>query len=192
MKPRIKMNQPHRIESEREPSMSFTHKTKPSQTSIHPAPTQREENDSIDHGSDPSSSSASRSQPGIDPYESVPDVLDSTSVKSDDDDDDDYSDEEEDDDLFYPEAIPMPRLSSSTIPIVMEVVQPSNGRYTSTDPLFQGVCLYHYVSSSEKPATKSEAPKTEPSSREKQLTHSWFFPSIFQHLLDMQQQRVVE
>mmetsp|Transcript_118074 Transcript_118074/g.176413 ORF Transcript_118074/g.176413 Transcript_118074/m.176413 type:complete len:181 (+) Transcript_118074:303-845(+) len=149
------------------------------------------------------SSADDESDEPSDPYESVPDVLDSTSVKSDDeddsdDDDDDDEEEEDDDDLFDLEGLPMPRLSSSTIPIAMEVIRPSHtGMYKSEDPLFQGVCLYHSGSSNEKPsdhhhraeATKSKAP---PRENKHQLTHSWVFPAMFQHLLDMRQQRVTE
>lgn len=60
-------------------------------------------------------------------------------------DDDDVDDEEEgDDDEFNHEGIPMPRLTSSTIPIVVDVSNRHRhaGFYSSNDPLFQGVCLY--------------------------------------------------
>mmetsp|Transcript_24180 Transcript_24180/g.44969 ORF Transcript_24180/g.44969 Transcript_24180/m.44969 type:complete len:190 (+) Transcript_24180:262-831(+) len=64
-------------------------------------------------------------------------------VERDDDDDDDDEDDDEDD--FDVNGVSLPRLSSSTIPIVVEV---SNAHKTprfysnSEDPLFQGVCLF--------------------------------------------------
>lgn len=58
---------------------------------------------------------------------------------SEEEDDEDESDE--DGDEFDPEGVPLPRISSSTIPIVLEVA-PRNGRLASNDPLFHGVCLY--------------------------------------------------
>lgn len=52
--------------------------------------------------------------------------------------------EEDDDDDFNVDGLSMPRLSSSTVPIIVEVSNSykSRGFYSSEDPLFQGVCLY--------------------------------------------------
>lgn len=120
-------------------------------------------------------------------YESLPDAVDSTSVKTDDDE----SSVEEDEDGFDMEAIPMPRLSSSTVPVKIEVVLPrsSSGQYTSEDPLFQGICLYTSTSSLTPSQPKSSATvesKVVEEARAESLHDRWFFPSIFQYLLSIQ------
>jgi hypothetical protein len=69
-------------------------------------------------------------------------------VAIDEDDDDDETDSEDDedheDDHFNVDGLSMPKLSSSTIPIIVEVSNSykSRGFYSSEDPLFQGICLY--------------------------------------------------
>ena len=122
---------------------------------------------------------------------------------------DSEDDDDENEDQFDSNSIPMPRLSSSTIPIVVEVVAPSHhggGYYKSEDPLFQGRCLYSTSSSisssnngpssssatSQKNcegSTRQSSPNTESSYREQHLTISWFFPPIFKHLLYKQHSR---
>ena len=75
-----------------------------------------------------------------------------------DNDQDDGTEEEVDE--FDSDAISMPRLSSSTIPIVIDVSSRhryNTGFYSSNDPLFQGVCLY----SSSGTASKSNSSITE-------------------------------
>jgi hypothetical protein len=62
-----------------------------------------------------------------------------------DDGDEEEEVEDEDNDGFDCDAVPTPRLSSSTIPIVIDVSNRhrlNTGFYSSNDPLFQGVCLY--------------------------------------------------
>jgi hypothetical protein len=112
--------------------------------------------------------------------ESVPGALDSS--------DDSGSDEEED--TFDPEGLKMPRISSSTVPFVLEFA-PRNGRFHSDDPLFQGVCLYSgSMTGSQRKAYASTQKESTDSKRVPSLTSSWLFPSIFQHLLNMQRQQV--
>jgi hypothetical protein len=121
--------------------------------------------------------------------ESVPEAVDSSSVNSDGDEEDSDGDEE-DSDLFDVEDIPMPSLSSSTVPIVLEVA-PRTGGFASDDPLFNGVCLYNSsMTTSQRQVYSSRT--TQRATQETPLTHLWFFPSIFKHLLYMQQQRVNE
>jgi hypothetical protein len=113
--------------------------------------------------------------------ESVPGALDSS-------DDDSGSDEEED--TFDPEGLKMPRISSSTVPFVLEFA-PRNGRFNSDDPLFQGVCLYSgSMTGSQRETYASTQTESTASKKVPSLTSSWFFPSIFQHLLNMQRQQV--
>jgi hypothetical protein len=121
-------------------------------------------------------------------YESLPDAVDSSSVQSHLSDDEDDDDEE---DGFDVEGIPMPRLSSSTVPFVLEITLPKNGRYGSDDPLFQGVCLGSVVTTSKSSPARSA---TEEASKEEAplAPVSWFFPSVLQHLLHMRHQRVSE
>jgi hypothetical protein len=61
-----------------------------------------------------------------------------------DEDDDDETESGDDDDDFNANGIAMPKLSSSTVPIIVEVSNSHKARgfYSSEDPLFQGVCLY--------------------------------------------------
>ncbi|KAG7366713.1 hypothetical protein IV203_029383 [Nitzschia inconspicua] len=72
-------------------------------------------------------------------------------------DDDNGGGEENEDDTFDMDAIPLPRLSSSTLPIVVRV---SNAHRTdrfyqnADDPLFQGKCLY--ISSTTQTTTKQD------------------------------------
>lgn len=120
-----------------------------------------------------------------DHYESLPGAVDLSSVKS-------YSDDEEEgDDDFDMEGIPMPRLASSTIPIQLEVTTPRSGRYTSEDPLFQGVCLYA-TTSNKTSEEKTKRTPTKEALEKPRATTPWFFTSVFQHLLEMQRQRVDE
>lgn len=53
------------------------------------------------------------------------------------------SEENDEEDSFDMNGLPMPRISSSTIPVVVEVT-PRSGSFSSSsdDPLFKGVCLY--------------------------------------------------
>jgi hypothetical protein len=51
-------------------------------------------------------------------------------------------DEAEDEDAFAIDGVPMPRISSSTVPIVLMVAPRTGGGFDSKDPLFRGVCLY--------------------------------------------------
>jgi hypothetical protein len=112
--------------------------------------------------------------------ESVPGALESS--------DNSGSDEEED--TFDPEGLKMPRISSSTVPFVLEFA-PRNGRLDFDDPLFQGVCLYSgSMTGSQRKAYTSAQEESTASKKVPSLTRSWFFPSIFQHLLNMQRQQV--
>jgi hypothetical protein len=112
--------------------------------------------------------------------ESVPGPLDSS----------DNSGPDEEEDTFDPEGLKMPRISSSTVPFVLEVA-PRNGRFNSDDPLFQGVCLYSgSMTGSQRMAYTSAQEERTTSKKVPSLTSSWFFPSIFQHLLNMQRQQV--
>jgi hypothetical protein len=60
------------------------------------------------------------------------------------DEDDDESQSCDDDEDFDMNGISLPKLSSSTIPIILDVSNAHKGRgfYSSDDPLFQGICLY--------------------------------------------------
>jgi hypothetical protein len=110
--------------------------------------------------------------------ESVPGPLDCS----------DNSGPDEEEDTFDPEGLKMPRISSSTVPFVLEFA-PRNGRFNSDDPLFQGVCLYSgSMTGSQRKAYTSAQEDSNTSKRVSSLTSSWFFPSIFQHLLNMRQQ----
>jgi hypothetical protein len=102
----------------------------------------------------------------------------------------DNSGPDEEEDTFDPEGLKMPRISSSTVPFVLEVA-PRNGRLNSDDPLFQGVCLYSgsMTGSQRKAYTSAQGERTT-SMKVPPLMSSWFFPSIFQHLLNMQRQQV--
>jgi hypothetical protein len=75
-------------------------------------------------------------------------------------DDDSDVDEDEDDD-FDMDGISMPRLSSSTIPIIVEVssnAHKSAGFYSNPDdPLFQGVCLFSTSDSSNTTTDNTDA-----------------------------------
>eukprot|EP00529_Nitzschia_sp_RCC80_P035866 CAMPEP_0113460350 /NCGR_PEP_ID=MMETSP0014_2-20120614/10939_1 /TAXON_ID=2857 /ORGANISM="Nitzschia sp." /LENGTH=160 /DNA_ID=CAMNT_0000351995 /DNA_START=154 /DNA_END=636 /DNA_ORIENTATION=+ /assembly_acc=CAM_ASM_000159 len=80
-----------------------------------------------------------------------------------DNDQDENSEDGEDE--FNSDAIPLPRLSSSTIPIIIDVSgrhRHSTGFYSSNDPLFQGVCLY----SSSSTASKSNSSRIETNSKD--------------------------
>ena len=107
--------------------------------------------------------------------------------------DDESQYEEEASDHFDIDSAPIPKLSSSTIPIVMEFA-PRNGGYSiSNDPLFNGVCLYNTsTSSSATVSTTTTKTKSDKKEANPPLKSSWFFPSAFVHLLHMQQQRVEE
>jgi hypothetical protein len=122
-------------------------------------------------------------------YESVPEAVDSSSVKSCSSDEDSDGDEE-DADILGLEDIPMPRLSSSTVPIVLEVA-PRNVRFASDDPLFNGVCLYNSSMTTSQTQVYSSR-TTQRASPETPLSHYWLFPSTFKHLINLQQQRVNE
>jgi hypothetical protein len=79
-------------------------------------------------------------------------INDHTDDDVDDDDDDDEIEEENDDedDLFDINDVSVPRLSSSTMPIIVEVSNSNKvSRFYSNpdDPLFHGVCLYSTSSS---------------------------------------------
>lgn len=67
---------------------------------------------------------------------------DNTNNKDEHDDESTHCSEE--DDAFDAEAISLPHMSSSTIPIVIDVSNKhrNTGFYSSSDPLFQGFCLY--------------------------------------------------
>lgn len=111
-------------------------------------------------------------------------------------DESDCDPEEEDD--FDVAGIPEPRLSSSTVPIVVEV---SNAHKTARfytnaeDPLFQGVCLYSTSSTktTESKTTADTAPtqlfRPRPdtalsdSPESLDLWDQWYFPSFFLYLL---------
>ncbi|KAL3921944.1 MAG: hypothetical protein SGILL_002475, partial [Bacillariaceae sp.] len=121
---------------------------------------------------------------------------------------DEDSEAEEDEDDFDLNGISEPRLSSSTVPIVVEV---SNAHKTARfyknedDPLFQGVCLYStsttsaksnknsqsssnitsedYPASPEKlsqPRTDAATPSDKPESLG--LWDQWYIPSVFRYL----------
>lgn len=127
-------------------------------------------------------------------YEPVPEAVDSSSVKSYEYDDDDSSvDEDEVEDFFDNEGVPMPRLSSSTVPIVVEVTNNNNGAYTSNDPLFNCVCLYNSSVKTTERQVESNNTKAQSVvqsvSEDFPLKRLWFFPSAFKHLFLMQQQR---
>ena len=104
--------------------------------------------------------------------DACPDVTDSSSTKS--------SSEEEEDDAFDMEGLPMPRISSSTLPIVVEVA-PRTGSFASKDPLFRGVCLYSGS------MTSTQRYEAEFKSKEEQEKYSmakasWLSPSMFSRL----------
>jgi hypothetical protein len=117
--------------------------------------------------------------------------------------DEDDEDEEEGKDDFDMNGLPVPRLSSSTIPIIVEV---SNAHRTARfytnphDPLFQGICLYSSSSPSSTAATCNATDS--PGEMLKQNSDvgvdegfpldlwkkwflswkKWFLPSVFRHL----------
>eukprot|EP00934_Nitzschia_sp_Nitz4_P000474 Nitzschia sp. Nitz4//scaffold6_size259037//135857//136297//NITZ4_001081-RA/size259037-processed-gene-0.76-mRNA-1//-1//CDS//3329556914//474//frame0 len=64
--------------------------------------------------------------------ESIPDSSASDSCKALD---------AEEEDTFDMDGLPLPRLTSSTVPVSLEVARRSS-TFNSGDPLFQGVCLY--------------------------------------------------
>eukprot|EP00529_Nitzschia_sp_RCC80_P036345 CAMPEP_0113488438 /NCGR_PEP_ID=MMETSP0014_2-20120614/26017_1 /TAXON_ID=2857 /ORGANISM="Nitzschia sp." /LENGTH=159 /DNA_ID=CAMNT_0000382151 /DNA_START=144 /DNA_END=623 /DNA_ORIENTATION=+ /assembly_acc=CAM_ASM_000159 len=86
-----------------------------------------------------------------------------------DNDQDENSEGEEDE--FDSDAIPLPRLSSSTIPIIIDVSsrrRHNTGFYSSNDPLFQGVCLYSSSSTASKPnSSRIETNNEDPSSSQR-------------------------
>ena len=122
----------------------------------------------------------------IDPLsDSVPEAVDSSSEKS---VSSDSSSDDEELDHFDAEAVPMPSFGNTSIPVVLEVSS-SNGSFASTDPLFNGVCLYDGSMS----PTQTEAyikTTSHPCTPDPPLDYSWFLPSAFQHLLRMRKQRV--
>lgn len=85
------------------------------------------------------------------------------------------------DDTFDIDDMPMPRISSSTVPVVLEIARRSGGSFASADPLFRGVCLYDgsmKASQREEFESKVQTYKaTGKSSRTGGL--SWLVPSIF-------------
>jgi hypothetical protein len=104
----------------------------------------------------------------------------------------DFDEEEDDYDGFDVCAIKEPRLSSSTVPIVVVV---SNAHKTarfytnSEDPLFQGVCLYSTKTEKKTdvaaPHTtlfmpRMDTPSDSPESLD--LWDQWYFPSVFRSL----------
>jgi hypothetical protein len=106
------------------------------------------------------------------------------------DDSPDNSGPEEEENDYDPEGLKVSRISSSTVPFVLEFA-PRNGRFNSDDPLFQGVCLYSgSMTGSQRKAYASTQEESTASKKVPFLTSSWFFPSIFQHLLKMQRQQV--
>jgi hypothetical protein len=113
--------------------------------------------------------------------ESVPGALDSS----------DDSDPEEEEDNSDPEGLKVSRISSSTVPFVVLEFAPKNGRFNSDDPLFQGVCLYSgSMTGSQRKAYASTQKESTASKKVPSSTSSWFFPSIFQYLLNMRRQQV--
>mmetsp|Transcript_60553 Transcript_60553/g.91346 ORF Transcript_60553/g.91346 Transcript_60553/m.91346 type:complete len:218 (-) Transcript_60553:163-816(-) len=116
---------------------------------------------------------------------SLPGTLDASSVPSSSEED------EEEQDSFDSSSLPLPRIDSSTIPLVMEVTSRSGG-FGSKDPLFNGVCLYSGSMSEDQVKTYGEkhGVKTADVYRlpceKKTLESSWFLPSVLRHLLQMQ------
>jgi hypothetical protein len=66
--------------------------------------------------------------------QACPDMSDTSSSEEEDDD-------VEQEDTFDMDGCPMPRISSSTIPVYLEVTTRTVG-FDTKDPLFGGVCLY--------------------------------------------------
>jgi hypothetical protein len=85
--------------------------------------------------------------------EACPGMSETSSVKS------SSEEEEEEHDTFALDSAPMPRISSSTIPIFLEVA-PRTGGFDTKDPLFGGVCLYSGSMASEQ-RDKFESPPDE-------------------------------
>ena len=129
---------------------------------------------------------------------SVPDAMDVSSIPSsseDDDDDDlllDDQDQEggEGSDTFDSNSMKLPRISSSTIPLKIEIAERSD-KFGSCDPLFQGRCLYsgsmskdqvqQYISKTSIPTSTDNTAPTKSYNKET----SWFLPSVLRHLLEV-------
>ena len=119
----------------------------------------------------------------------------SSSSSSSNDNDDDESHSEELEDAFDMSDIKEPRLSSSTVPIVVQV---SNAHKTArfyqndADPLFQGVCLYSTATSSKNDVSETKQPPlfrpradndTSDSPESLDLWDQWYMPSaVFRYL----------
>lgn len=102
--------------------------------------------------------------------------------------------EEELEDAFDVNAVPMPRLSSSTVPIVVQV---SNAHRTArfyqndADPLFQGICLYSTTTSAisssntasaDATTRATEATITPTEENPSSQSHRWYVPSLIRSL----------
>lgn len=93
----------------------------------------------------------------------------------------DPSDNQEVQDSFDVEGIPMPRITSSSVPIVLEVA-PRTGSFPTHDPLSGAVTLY------DGHMTSRQRERLEQDSRQTQTTpvgsprSSWFLPSVFSSL----------
>jgi hypothetical protein len=118
-----------------------------------------------------------------DDQSSLPESLEASSVPS--------SSEDDEEDSFDSCSLPLPRISSSTIPLVMEVTSRSRG-FGSQDPLFNGVCLYSGSMSEDQVKTYGVkhavkiADEYSPQCEKKRFETSWFLPSVLRHLLQMQ------
>lgn len=85
-------------------------------------------------------------------------------------------------DSFDVEGMRMPRVTSSTIPIVLQVA-PRSGSFQSHDPLFQGVCLYsgQMTAAQRDRIEKEKDPQTQTTPVGSPRT-SWSLSSVFSGL----------
>ncbi len=89
------------------------------------------------------------------------------------------SSEEYIEDNFDMDGLPMPRIYSSTIPIVVEVA-PRRGFFHSKDPLFNGICLYNgHMTSTQRNEAVYKGSRENEGSPYKSGRLSWILSSIF-------------
>lgn len=86
------------------------------------------------------------------------------------------SEEGGEEDSFDNNGVPMPRISSSTVPIILEVA-PRTASFDSKDPLFRGVCLYSGSMALDRREELESRPENKVVSPSGRLSR--FLPSVF-------------
>ena len=132
-----------------------------------------------------------------DPYERVPEALESSarsvssSTASDTDDEEGGEGvgacNDESSDHFDVSSAPILNTSSCTIPVVLEVA-PRNGRYQPDDPLSNCVCLFNMSNGQDKNTkATSVSDANKDCKNETTSTSSWLFSSVLKQFLSMKQ-----